>query len=104
MQGAARRTGGVPFPNRAAIREREARKAASGDDLKLLQSAGSRRVIFLSARYLSAPALIMGFRICSSAWYQSDEKFHFLPSQVCTRDQVEPMWSAQLVDSGASHR
>ncbi len=30
-----------------------------------------RRCIFLSARYLSAPALTIGLRICSSAWYQS---------------------------------
>jgi hypothetical protein len=31
------------------------------------QSAAVRRVIFLSAKYLSEPALIMGFKICSSA-------------------------------------
>ena len=48
-------------------------------------------VSFLSARYLSAPALTIGLRICSSAWYQSLLKFHLVPSQVWMRAQVEPM-------------
>jgi hypothetical protein len=33
----------------------------------------------------------------SSAWYQSELKFHLAPSQVCMRAQVAPMWSAHEV-------
>ncbi len=52
---------------------------------------------FFSAAYLSAAALIIGLMIALSDSYQSELKFHFLPSQVCTRAQVAPRWSAHEV-------
>src|SRR5206468_2952532 len=64
------------------------------------QSAGVRRVSFFSLAYLSAATLTIGLMICSSACSQSDVKLHLLPSQVCTRAQVEPMWSWHEVDNG----
>src|SRR5262245_43964261 len=64
------------------------------------QSSGVRRVSFFSAAYLSAAALIIGLMIAWSASYQSDVNSHLLPFQVCTRAQVAPRWSAQLVEIG----
>ena len=49
------------------------------------QSSGVRRVIFFSAAYLSAAALIIGLMIASSASYQSEVNSHLLPSQVWMR-------------------
>ena len=46
------------------------------------QSAGARRDIFFSARYLSAEARVMGLMMESSLWYQSELYAHFEPSQV----------------------
>ena len=56
-----------------------------------------RRVIFFSAAYLSAAALIIGLMIAWSASYQSELKTHFWPSQVWMRATAAPRWSAQEV-------
>ena len=55
------------------------------------QSSGVRRVSFLSLMYFSAAAFTMGLMIWSSACMNSELKFHFAPSHVCTRAQLEPM-------------
>lgn len=102
MQGPPRRRW-RPLPESRSDSRRRGKRRSRWGMCSLLQSAGYHsHVIFLSARYLSAPALIMGFRLLVGLVPGSDEKFHFLPVQVCTRDQVEPMWCAQLVDGGAS--
>jgi len=83
----------IPLPKRGGQRRnpcmRERTQQASED--QDWQSCGVRRLIFFSAAYLSAAAFTMGLMICSSAWYQSLVKFHFLPSHVWMRPQLAPM-------------
>jgi len=67
------------------LQQRRQARDATRDKRQLWQSSGVRRVSFFSAAYFSAADFTIGLMIWLSASYQSDEKFHFVPSQVWMR-------------------